>query len=186
MTPRDDLLGRAVTWFADHGIGDTSLRTLAAGIGTSHRMLNYHFGSRAGLLTAVVEAVERTEQIALLELASATEDPFEAGALFWTRVADRAAVFAPLFFELSTHAMRGEPHAEPLRRWLRTGWRDAFADVYASLGLDRDRADVLALQSLAMARGLLFETAVTGERAAADRAVAAWTAMVRREVEEGS
>ncbi len=183
-SPREELLARAVAWFATHGVGDTSLRTLAAGIGTSHRMLNYHFGSRAGLLGAVVEAVERAEQDALVELVEAHDDPFEAGALFWARVADRAAVFAPLFFELSTHAMRGEPHAEPLRRWLGEGWSEALRAAYARSGLPRDRADTLALQSLAMARGLLFEVAVTGDRAAADAAMAGWTAMVRRELEE--
>ena len=184
--PRDELLARAVTWFAENGVGDTSLRTLAAGIGTSHRMLNYHFGSREGLLGAVVEAVEQAEHAALLELAGSGLDPFEAGAAFWTRVADRAAVFAPLFFELSSHAMRGRPHAAGLREWLRTGWTSALRDSYVGLGVPEDRAVVLALQSLAMARGLLFEVAVTGDRAAADTAMARWTDIVRREVADSS
>ena len=181
--PREELLSRAVAWFAEHGVGDTSLRTLAAGIGTSHRMLNYHFGSREGLLGAVVEAVEQAEHAALLELAATHDDPFEAGAAFWVRVADRAAVFAPLFFELSTHAMRGAPHAAGLREWLRTGWTDAIRESYVGLGVPPERAATLALQSLAMARGLLFEVSVTGDRAGADEAMASWTAMVRREVE---
>jgi AcrR family transcriptional regulator len=179
---RDELLARVVVWFAEHGVGDTSLRTLATCIGTSHRMLNYHFGSREGLLGAVVEAVEQAEHAALVELAATHDDPFEAGAAFWTRVADRAEVFAPLFFELSTHAMRGQPHAAGLRAWLRTGWLDALTDGYRDLGLPPDRARTLALQSLAMARGLLFEVAVTGERAAADLAMSRWTEMVRHEV----
>ena len=46
-----------------------------------------------------------------------------------------------------------------------------------------DRAGTLALQSLAMARGLLFEVAVTGDRAAADLAMARWTDMVRAEID---
>ena len=181
---RDELLARVVAWFAEHGVGDTSLRTLATGIGTSHRMLNYHFGSREGLLGAVVEAVEQAEHAALVELAATYDDPFEAGAAFWTRVADRAEVFAPLFFELSTHAMRAQPHAEGLRTWLRTGWTDAIRESYLGLGVPAERAGTLALQSLAMARGLLFEVAVTGDRAAADLAMARWTAMVRREIGE--
>ena len=179
---RDELLGRVVAWFAEHGVGDTSLRTLATGIGTSHRMLNYHFGSREGLLGAVVEAVEQGEHAALVELTATHDDPFEAGAAFWTRVADRAEVFAPLFFELSTHAMRGQQHAEGLRAWLRTGWTDAVREAYESLGVPPQRAATLALQSLAMARGLLFEVAVTGDRAAADVAMASWTETVRAEV----
>ncbi len=35
-----------------------------------------------------------------------------------------------------------------------------------------------------MARGLLFELAVTGDRVAVDAAMARWTATVRRELEE--
>ena len=150
---RDELLARVVTWFAEHGVGDTSLRTLATGIGTSHRMLNYHFGSREGLLGAVVEAVEQAEHAALVELAATHDDPFDAGAAFWTRVADRAEVFAPLFFELSTHAMRGRPHAAGLRVWLRTGWLDVLTDGYRGLGLPADRSRTLALQSLARRAG---------------------------------
>jgi hypothetical protein len=92
-------------------------------------------------------------------------------------------VFAPSFSELSTHAMRGAPHAAGLREWLRTGWTDAIRESYVGLGVPPERAATLALQSLAMARGLLFEVSVTGDRAAADEAMASWTAMVRAEVE---
>ena len=138
-------------------------------------MLNYHFGSREGLLGAVVEAVEQAEHAALVELAATHDDPFEAGAAFWTRVADRAEVFAPLFFELSTHAMRDQPHAAGLRAWLRTGWPTPSARPTSTSGCRRTGPGTLALQSLAMARGLLFEVAVTGDRAAADLAMASWT-----------
>ena len=31
-TARDELLARCVAWFAEHGVGDTSLRTLATGL----------------------------------------------------------------------------------------------------------------------------------------------------------
>ena len=43
--PRRQLLEHAVGYLTDHGIGDISLRELAAALGTSHRMLIYHFGS---------------------------------------------------------------------------------------------------------------------------------------------
>lgn len=178
-TPREDLLGRAVAWFAANGIGDTSLRTLAAAIGTSHRMLLYHFGSREGLLSAVVEAVERGERAAMEELLATTDDPFEAGAAFWDHVAARAETFAPLFFELSGAAMQGKPYAASLRDWLVAGWVGPLTDAYLRIGLDERVAEELAHLSLAAARGLLFEVAVTGDRAPADAAIGRLTAMVR-------
>ena len=48
-----------------------------------------------------------------------------------------AEVFAPLFFELSTHAMRGQPHAHGLRTWLRTGWLDALSEATSTSGCRR-------------------------------------------------
>ncbi len=183
MTPRDALCARAVAWFADNGIGDTSLRTLAAGIGTSHRMLLYHFGSRQGLLAAVVEAVERSEQAVLAE--TITGDAADPGWEFWTHVADTAQTFAPLFFELSSHAMRAEPHAGALRSWLAHGWVPALAAGFEQTGWAPDDARTLAHLSVATARGVLFELAVTGDRAAADRQMAAYAALVQAHLDTG-
>lgn len=180
MSPRDELLARAVAWFAAHGIGDTSLRALARELGTSHRMLIYHFGSREGLLTEVVGAVERGERATLdAMLAAAREDPYAAGAAFWTHVADAASTFAPLFFEVSGLAMQGAPYAVGLRSWLADGWTDGLAEGFEASGFSRDRARELAQESLAMARGLLFELAVTGDRASVDAAMGRFTAAVR-------
>ena len=63
---RERLLAAAVDYAAEHGLADLSLRSLAAGLGTSHRMLIFHFGSKEGLLVEVVRAVE-AQQRALLE-----------------------------------------------------------------------------------------------------------------------
>lgn len=171
-TGRDELLQRSVAWFAQHGVGDTSLRTLAAGIGTSHRMLHYHFGSREGLLAAVVQAVEEGEREALNRFLGETSNPDAAGRRFWEHVADAATTFAPLFFELSGHAMQGAPWAGSLRVWLGSGWTDALTDLWVSLGHPPAEARVFARLNLAAVRGILFELAVTGDRSAADEAIA--------------
>jgi hypothetical protein len=47
---RDRLLDAAVEHALSKGIVDLSLREIAAALGTSHRMIIYHFGSREGLL----------------------------------------------------------------------------------------------------------------------------------------
>jgi len=167
-TARDELLARCVAWFAQHGVGDTSLRTLAAEVGTSHRMLLYHFGSREGLLAAVVETVEQGERDLLARLLLDEDDPYAAGLRFWEHVADSATTFAPLYFELAGHAMQGRPWAAGLRDWLTDGWTGALTDLWTRLGRPRDEASELASVNLAAVRGLLFDLALTGDRAAAD------------------
>jgi AcrR family transcriptional regulator len=165
---RDELLARCITWFAEHGVGDASLRTLAANVGSSHRMLLYHFGSREGLLAAVVKSVEQGERDLLQRLLHDVEDPYAAGLAFWDHVADAAGTFAPLYFELSGHAMQGQPWAAGLRTWLTSGWTEALTDLWIRLGRPSDEAVELARVNLAVVRGLLFDLALTGDRAAAD------------------
>ena len=165
---RDELLARCVAWFAEHGVGDTSLRTLAANVGTSHRMLLYHFGSREGLLAAVVGSVEQAERDLLQRQLRDADDPYAAGLAFWAHVADAAATFAPLYFELAGHAMQGQPWAGGLRAWLTSGWAEALTDLWMRLGRPADEAAELARVNLAVVRGLLFDLALTGDRVAAD------------------
>ena len=59
---RDELLERIVTEVATHGLADRSMRELAAGVGSSHRMLLYHFGARDGLVAAIVAATEAAQR----------------------------------------------------------------------------------------------------------------------------
>lgn len=182
MTAREELLRRVVGWFAEHGVGDTSLRAVAADLGTSHRMLLYHFGSREGLLGAVVEEVERGERAVLEELLTAGHDPYAASLAFWDHVADAAQTFAPLFFELSGQAMQGKPWAESLRQWLSVGWVEVLADLFRRAGHHPQDAEQEARLSLALARGLLFELALTGDRTAADEAMHAAAERFRQDV----
>ena len=81
---RESLLADAVEHFAKNGIGDASLRNIATSIGTSHRMLIYHFGSREGLLAEVVRTVEHQQRDLLATLSDLPIE--EQSELFWRRV----------------------------------------------------------------------------------------------------
>src|SRR5690606_26598390 len=146
---------------------DTSMRTLAAGVGTSNRMLNYHFGSREQLLTAVIERVCEAERQALERFVDEASDPMEAGARYWSHIADTAEVFAPLFYELSSHAMYREPYAEALGTVLCDAWLSVVTQARVRF-TSPDRGARLARLCLEMDRGALFDMALTGDRAAAD------------------
>ncbi len=173
-TGRDALLARAIGHFAEHGVGDTSLRALAEAIGTSHRMLIYHFGSRDGLLAAVVDTVEqgaRDTLARMVEEARDDPDPLEAGLRYWHLVTDEALVYGPLFFELSSHAMLGLPHAVDLRERLVSTWLTALESMWTARGVSRTTARVQARIDLAVSRGLLHDLLLTGDRRAVDRAM---------------
>jgi AcrR family transcriptional regulator len=173
-TGRDALLGRAIGHFAEHGVGDTSLRALAEAIGTSHRMLIYHFGSRDGLLAAVVDTVEQgaRETLArMVEEAKDDPDPLEAGLRYWHLVTDEALIYGPLFFELSSHAMLDLPHAADLRERLVSTWLTSLEAMWTARGVPKVAARQQARLDLAVSRGLLHDLLLTGDRQAVDRAM---------------
>jgi AcrR family transcriptional regulator len=173
-TGRDALLAGAIGHFAEHGVGDTSLRALAEAIGTSHRMLIYHFGSRDGLLAAVVDTVEQgaRETLArMVEEARNDPDPTEAGLRFWHLVTEEALVYGPLFFELSSHAMLGLPHTAGLRERLVTTWLDALEAMWGARGVPPERAREQGRLDLAVSRGLLHDLLLTGDREQVDAAM---------------
>jgi AcrR family transcriptional regulator len=178
-TGRDALLAGAIGHFAAHGVGDTSLRALAEAIGTSHRMLIYHFGSREGLLAAVVDTVEEGARDTLTRMvaeARTDPDPLEAGLRYWHLVTEDALVYGPLFFELSSHAMLGLPHAADLRERLVTTWLDALEAMWTARGVPRLAARQQGRLDLAVARGLLHDLLLTGDRRAVDRAMQRYAA----------
>jgi AcrR family transcriptional regulator len=65
---RTELLELAYEYALEHGVADLSLRPLAAAVGSSPRVLLFLFGSKAGLVQALL-ARAREDELALLERA---------------------------------------------------------------------------------------------------------------------
>src|ERR1043165_1923666 len=94
---RQALLEAVVQEVGTGGIGDRSLRDVAAAVGTSHRMLLHHFGSRNELLVAIVGEVERRQRSMMSELPT---DPADAIAAMWANLRrPELRPFERLFFE---------------------------------------------------------------------------------------
>jgi AcrR family transcriptional regulator len=171
---RDDLLRRVVTAAADGGLARRSLRDLAAQVGTSHRMLIHHFGSRDGLLAAVVESVERDQNERLGEL---PEDAAEAIRATWRRTSVPSLwPIERLFFECYARGAQGEPPFDRLVPALVERTLEAVA-MRADVAIDEEgRAG--ARLGLAVIRGLLLDLVATGDREATDRALELYASMV--------
>jgi AcrR family transcriptional regulator len=172
-TRREQLLTAAIEHVAARGISDLSLRQLAAALGTSHRMLVYHFGSKEGLLVAVVRAVERQQRQVLAELGTDADLPvLEQGRRLWQRLADPALwPYERLFFEVYGQALQGRPHTTALLDGIVDAWLEPIAGLYARTGMPPDTARAAARLGIAVTRGLLLDLLATGDREAVNAAM---------------
>jgi AcrR family transcriptional regulator len=170
---RERLLAAAMDHVAQHGVGDLSLRGLAAALGTSHRMLSYHFGSREGLLVEVIRAVEAEQRAALAQLLlDADATPEETMRRAWRRVADPALwPNERLFFEVYAQALQGSPHAAPLLDGIVDLWVEPLTRIAVAQGRDEAEARAEARLGVAVTRGLLLDLLATGDHEGVDAAM---------------
>jgi AcrR family transcriptional regulator len=171
---KERLLDAVIEHFAADGLADQSLRRIAEAVGSSHRMLLYHFGSKDGLLLEVVRAVEaRTRaQFTAAGDAVAPERVDELVRAMWRYVADpELGDFERLFFALYGRALQGEAGARPLLRDDIETWLAANASVAATAGVPESVARAHARLGLAVTRGLLLDLLATGDRAGVDAAL---------------
>ena len=172
---RERLLHAAVEHALDQGIVDLSLREIAAAIGTSHRMLIYHFGSREGLLVAIVREVELRERHSLgagpVSVADARRQ--------WAHLADPSLRSQErLFFEIYAHALLGRPGTEGFLAAAVDGWISSVTALMVDANIDDEDAQVLARLGLAVTRGLLLDLLATGDAAGTTRAFHLFTELL--------
>lgn len=170
---RERLLGAAIELAAQDGIRDVSLRQIAAVLGTSHRMLIYHFGSKDGLLAAISAAVEQQQRDALARLSDdPSVTPVEAASRMWERFADPAVwPLERLFFDLYAQALHG---SEALAGFLDAAlepWFAPIVEAQTASGMPAEAARALARLGVATTRGLLLDLLATGDRAGVDAAM---------------
>src|SRR3954453_10893322 len=168
--PRERLLDAAIDHFGRNGIGDTSLRGIAEALGTRHRMLIYHFGSREGLLAEVTREVEARQRAVMAATYDADLPPLEAAAKYWENPVEATLRYGPLFFELAAHAMQGKEHASALRAELISAWLAAVTHLCRTIGIPERQAESHARLALGAARGLLLDLLVSGDREEVARA----------------
>jgi AcrR family transcriptional regulator len=167
------LLEEAIDFSARHGLSGVSLRQMAEALGTSHRMLIYHFGSKEGLLVAIVNEMEarQREQMAALD-ADPSLSPREQLRRMWRQLADPAMwPHERLFFEVYGQALQGRPHTTQLLDTAVESWLEPVTEIGRRSGLSRRQARANARLALAVVRGLLLDLLATGDRKGCDDAM---------------
>ena len=173
-SPRDALLERAVSYVLANGISGLTLRQLAAEIGTSHRMLIHHFGSKEGLWVEIVHTVEARQRGVLSELVpDLAEPPREAIWRWWKHISSPELWPSErLFYELYGRALQGR-NAEFLDGIV-DNWVEPIAGTNAARGVPIAVARAHARLGVAVTRGLLLDLLATSDVAGVDAAMAAF------------
>ncbi len=178
---RQDLLAAVIEDLTRSGLHDRSLRDIAAAVGTSHRMLIHHFGSRYGLMTAVVAAVEEDQKRFMESIAGEGGDIV---ATMWRRLGDPQLWPAiRLFFECYARAIQGEEPFAGLLPGIVDDWVDRTVALDAAAGVPPAVVRAQARLGLAVFRGLLLDLVGTGDQAGVDAAFEAFMAVAAPDTE---
>ena len=177
--PRQRLLDAAIDYVAGHGIADLSLRRLAEELGTSHRMLIHHFGSKEGLWVAIVREVERRQLAAVDDLVPDGAASFaDATRAWWRHISDPSLwPNERLFFEVYGQGLQGRAPAVEMLDGVVDSWVEPAAAIAVEMGMDPDVAAPFARLGVAVTRGLLLDLLATGDREAVDAAMEHWIAL---------
>ncbi len=157
---RAQILAEAAGYVLEHGLGDLSLRPLAAALSTSGRMLIYYFGTKEQLVVDVLDEIRRRKYDELRVHAD------DAGVLrrYWDwATSPEGQRYLRLVYEvygLSLH----EP--ERFSGFLAAESRDVVENIGQSLratGLPDRHVDALSTYTFAALRGLELDLLATGE-----------------------
>jgi AcrR family transcriptional regulator len=159
------LLDACTDYALEHGLPGR-LSPLAAATGVSNRMLLYHFGTRDGLLRAVLLRARERQRAQFGELLRVRDDEPYLATLrkAWSEMTgERGRPFLDMFGRLREDA---EQQLWPgFRREATTDWLGPLEDGMRSLGLERR-----ATLTLAVIRGLIMDLEATGDADRIDRA----------------
>ena len=153
-TPRERLLEQAVQYTLQRGLTTLSLRALAKPLGTSARMLVHHFGSRDGLIAAVLAALEQqmSEQLARLGT-NGVEDTLRA--LWHSLDAEQAAPLLRATFEIWGRALMCPDQFDNfLQASVAVPWRAVVRDGFVRKGHRKRAAETRATLIVGAISGL--------------------------------
>lgn len=161
-----EVLNAVVDYLFLHGLLDLTLRPLAEGLGTSARMLIYHFGSREQLLREALAEARRRQVAVLQAFLEAGGDEAAQFRRFWSWLSTPAAEpFTRLFFEAQLFSLRKEPEASHHLQETVLGWTRFVEELLLVRGAKPDRAAAFAAVAVAAVRGLLLDLLAGCDRA---------------------
>ncbi|GGA32321.1 TetR/AcrR family transcriptional regulator [Dyella nitratireducens] len=166
---KEELTAALIDYLLTHGLSELSLRPLAAELGTSARLLIYHFDSKEGLLAAAMDAMHTHLRHSLQALAEA-EAPKGIKPLrrFWDwAIAAENLPYMKLLYELQMLAVRNPETYGPFLQNSAAGWLALVKRIMP----DDERDAAMTSLPIAVFDGLFLELMSTGDRRRTTRAL---------------
>ena len=173
---KEQLRDAALAYLVEHGLTGVSLRPMAAQLGTSARILIFHFRSKEGLMTEVMEELHARLQASFLKLSESPDRSVPPLKRFWLWARDRKNfVYLRLLYESQIVAARnGKQYGRHLKKSSTDWQRLVFQRLSESV-----RSQELATLCIAVFDGLFLELIVTGDRQRLTRAMDYFIAIAR-------
>ena len=173
------LLESLIAYLVRRGVADLSLRPMAAAVGTSARLLIFHFGSKERLLLEVLDEMQTRLQRSLSDL---LDEPRPARSAPLRRFWDWAlkdANFAQLRVLYQLHILAAQDH-KTYGRFLKRNSLNWLDSVQAVLK-PAQRSPALATLIVGVFDGLFIEVMSTGDRRRPSAAIDEFIAMARKQ-----
>ena len=167
-TPGREFLDRITAHIIEHGLSEAALRQLASIAGTSHRMLIYYFGSRDGLLGAVLHELRGAESREIVGKAKTRRQALQALWRYYT--APERQLEMQIFFYLAGQAAHNRKDRSAFTDAIVATWADELRRVCEREGIDPAPAQAEARLLVASVRGLLLDRLLTGDETGTDLA----------------
>ncbi|MXG91625.1 TetR family transcriptional regulator [Nocardioides flavescens] len=139
MDRREELLDRVTDHVLAHGLIGLTLRPVAAAVGTSDRMLVYHFESRDALVSAVVER-SNERAIAVVAALPPAPDVRRGVSALWAAYQEQPLrACLDVYCQAAATGLIGrEPHLSTARAG-NERWARAMQDYLVACGAPRER-----------------------------------------------
>jgi len=170
-----ELLDQVVEYLAERGLGDMSLRPMAAALGTSPNRLVHHFGSKQDLLAAALSRATRIQEDVRDEWLRRQPDMTQANQLRkwwkWLNESPKNLALTRLGLEAATleathTGLSGEVRAEQIGVW-----REHIEQRLLVEGVPRSAVVIEASLLKGLFTGLIVDLMATGDRQRLTRAL---------------
>jgi AcrR family transcriptional regulator len=170
---RAKLLEAIADYVLERGLAELALRPLAQAVGTSPRILLYHFGSKEELVASALKEA-RARETATVETYRASMDDVPLAdqlrtAWEWISASSNHR-FLRLFFEVYGLSLQDPKRFPGFLEAVVSDWLPLVEASLCAGGTDPVRARALAPLIVATQRGLLLDLLATGDRQRVDRA----------------